>query len=83
MNVARGTLGTTYLESTVVEPLSRQIDRWRGRREMAARGRWDYALAGRIISPARRLRLRSGSTGNRRSHLANWASKRPAAMLAQ
>ena len=35
------------------------------------------------ISQARRLRLRSGSIGNRRSHLVNWASISPEAMLAQ
>ena len=35
------------------------------------------------ISQARRFRLRSGSTGRCRSHLANWASMRPAATLAQ
>ena len=65
--------------------VSRQIDRTRGERGLGRRspGHQSYREDEQISSPARRLRTMSGSIGSRRSHLANWASMRPAAMLAQ
>ena len=55
----------------------------KARRDCPPGVRLVYLVGKQLNSAARRLRLISGSTGKPRSHFVNWASMRPAAILAQ